>query len=160
MTTEKRMKKIEYDIELLKEGLLERKPERFSVKDIVRAFFGALVIAATFVFSSLLVEIIRNMQPYQLTAIIIATFVILIAEIYFIGWSRIRKYGEKGRNVYEFTLKRLVVVYAVSIIVAVFYFYMLGFNRMLLPGQMWSFIFLVAMPCSIGAAVADLLKKY
>jgi len=160
MTIEKRIKKIECELELLNEGLLERKPERFSAKDVVRAFFGALVIAATFVFSSLLLEVVRNMHTYQLIVIIIATFVILVAEIYFIGWSRIRKLGEHGRNVYEFTIKRLIVIYPVSIIVAVLYFYILGFNRMLLPNQMWGFIFLVAMPCSIGAAVADLLKKY
>jgi len=159
MTTEK-INKIAEDIEILKERLLEQRPDRFSGKDFARSFFGALFIAATFVFSGKLFDIVKQMQPYQTIIVIVATIIILVAEIYFIGWSRARMSKEAGRNVFEFTLKRLVAAYVVSILVAVFYFYVLGFNRSLFGIEVFNFIFLVAMPCSIGAAVADLLRKY
>ena len=83
---------------------------------------------------------------------------ILIAEIYFVGWSRVRK--EKGRNVFEFTLKRLIVFYAVAIAVSAFYSFILGYNKTLSALEISRLIFLVAMPCSIGAAIGDLLRKY
>lgn len=152
--------KLEQDMKILKEQLLERKPERFSAKDIVRSFFGALLIGVTFVFSGRLFDVVKQIDNFNLLMIIISTIIILIAETYFIGWSRIRKLKEPGRNVFEFTLKRLVVFYVVSILVAVFYSYILGYNKILSSPEMIRVVFLVAMPCSIGAAVADLLKKY
>ena len=158
MTT--KIDKIAQDVQLLKERLLEQRPDRFSARDIARSFFGALFIAATFVFTSKIFDIVKQMQQYQLIVLITATIIILVAEIYFIGWSRLKKLREPGRNVFELTIKRVIVAYAVSIAVAVFYLYVLGFSRALSSHEMVNFIFLVAMPCSIGAAVADLLRKY
>jgi len=160
MTTEKRIKKIECELDLLKEELLERKPERFSAKDIVRAFFGALLIGVTFIFSSRLFDVAKQIQPDHFIAVVVSTIIILIAEIYFIGWSRIKKEREKGRNVFEFTLKRLAVFYVVALLVASFYSYILGYNKVLSETEFIKLIFLTAMPCAIGAAIADLLKKY
>ena len=159
MTT-KGIKAMEQDVELLKERLLERRPERFSRMDIARSFFGALFIGATFVFSGRLVDIVKMMDTWRVLFLVLATLVILIAEIYFIGWTKIKRLSEPGRNVFEFTIKRLVVFYAVSLIVAGFYFYILGFNLLFSGIEILEFIFLVAMPCSIGAAVSDLLRKY
>lgn len=158
MTT--RISKIAEDVELLKERLLERRPERFSRMDIARSFFGALFIGATFVFSGRLVDIIKVMEMSRILFLVVATIAILIAEIYFVGWTKIKSLKEPGRNIFEFTIKRLFVFYAVSVIVAIFYFYILGFNKLLLGTESIEFIFLVAMPCSIGAAVSDLLRKY
>jgi len=159
MTT-KKIDKIAEDVEVLKERLLLRRPDRFSARDIAHAFFGALFIAATFVFTSKIFDIVKQMETYQLVVLVLATIAILVAEIYFVGWSRLKNLKEPGRNFFEFTFKRLVVAYAVSIFVAGFYFFVLGFNRELVGMQVVNFIFLVAMPCSIGAAVADLLRKY
>lgn len=158
MTTEKRIKKIECQLELLKEELLERKPERFSAKDVVRAFFGALLIGVTFIFSSRLFDVAKQIQLDHFIAVIVSTIIILIAEIYFIGWSRVRK--EKGRNVFEFTIKRLAVFYVVALLVSSFYSYILGYNKVISEVEFIRLIFLTAMPCAIGAAIADLLKKY
>jgi len=158
MTT--KINEIRKDVEALKEGLLEKKPERFSAKDIVRAFIGALFIGVTFVFSGRLFEVVKQIDNFNLWMIILSTIIILIAEIYFVGWSRVKKEKEKGRNVFEFTLKRLLVFYAVSIAVAAFYSYILGYSKILSDMEMVRLIFLVAMPCSIGAAIGDLLKKY
>jgi len=156
MTTE--IRKIHEDIELLKEGLLEKKPERFSAKDVVRSFVGALFIGVTFIFSGMLLNVVKQISDFNLILIIASTIVILIAEIYFVGWSRVKK--EKGRNVFEFTLKRLIVFYAVAIAVAAFYSFILGYNKTLSGKEITELIFLVALPCSIGAAIGDLLKKY
>ena len=153
-------KKIEADLNLLKEQLLEMKPERFSARDIVRAFFGALFIGVTFVFSGRLFDVVKLMDMTQMIFVVIATIIILIAEIYFIGWSRIKKSREPGRNVFEFTFKRVLVAYSVSIIVALFYLYILGYEKILPNIEILKLVFLIAMPCSIGAAVSDLLKKY
>ena len=158
MTT--KLNRIEEDVELLKEQLLERKPDRFSAKDIVRAFFGALFIGVTFVFSGRLFEVVERMDFTQMIFVVVATILILIAEIYFIGWSRIKKTKEPGRNVFEFTFKRMVVAYAVSIVVALFYLYVLGYEKILPSSEILKLVFLIAMPCSIGAAVSDLLRKY
>ena len=160
MTT-KKIDKIEKDVETLKEALLEQRPDRFSAaKDIARSFFGALFIAATFVFTGTLFDVVKKMELYQTIIIITATILILFAEIYIIGWSRIKRLKEPGRNVFEFTVKRIAVAYLVSIIVAAFYMIVLGFTRELSGMQIFNFIVLVAMPCSIGAVVADLLRKY
>ncbi|MBW3023143.1 DUF2391 family protein [Candidatus Woesearchaeota archaeon] len=153
-------KQIEEDVKTLKERLLEPKPERFSARDIVRAFFGALFIGVTFVFSGRLMEVVQNMHTMQMFLVIIATIIILIAEIYFIGWSRLKRLKEPGRNVFEFTFKRVVVAYVVSLIVALFYMYVLGLDNMLSSIEIAKFVFVFAMPCSVGAAVADLLRKY
>ncbi len=154
MTTDQ----IKKDVQLLKDRLLERKPEKFSSKDIARAFFGALVIGATFVFTSGLISVVKNITWVNVFLVIISTIVLLIAEIYFIGWSRVK--GEKGRNVYEFTLKRLPTFYVISILVSLFYTYIFGINHLVSPAEATKLIFLIAMPCSIGAAIGDLLKKY
>lgn len=152
------IKKIQEDVELLRERLLERRTERFSKQDIVRAFFGALVIGITFIFASGLITIVKNINWTNIILIIFLTLVILVAEIYFIGWSRVK--GERGRNIYEFTFKRLPAFYIISLIVAFFYIYIFGINNFLSGAEVIKMVFIMAMPCSIGAAIGDLLKKY
>ncbi|MEM4336574.1 MAG: DUF2391 family protein [Candidatus Woesearchaeota archaeon] len=158
MTT--KIKKIEEDITLIKEQILEKKPERFSAKDIVRSFFGALFIGVTFVFSGRLFEVLKLMDKFQTILVVISTIIILIAEVYFIGWSRVKITKEPGRNVFEFTFKRVFAAYSVSLVVATFYIYILGYEKILLKHEILKLIVLIAMPCSIGASVSDLLKKY
>lgn len=150
--------KIEKDLEILKERLLERKPEKFSGKDIARAFFGALVIGVTFVFTSGLITVVKSINWTNVFLIILSTLALLLIEIYFLGWSRVK--GEKGRNVFEFTLKRLPTFYIISILVSLFYVYIFGINHLVSPAEAAKLVFLIAMPCSIGAAVGDLLRKY
>ncbi len=152
------IKKVQEDVELLKERLLERRTERFSEQDIVRAFFGALVIGITFIFTSGLITVVKSISWANIILIIFLTVVILIAEIYFIGWSRVK--GERGRNVYEFTLKRLPTFYIISLIVAFFYIYTFSINNFLSGAEVIKMVFIMAMPCSIGAAIGDLLRKY
>lgn len=152
------IKKIERDVEILKEGLLEKKQERFSRQDVVRAFFGALLIGITFLFSGGLIGVAKTLSWTNVGLIIVFTVLLLVSEIYFIGWSRVRK--EKGRNVFEFTLKRLLAFYIISMLVSVFYVYIFGINSLLSDGDILKLIFMVAMPCSIGAAIGDLLRKY
>ena len=158
MTT--KIDKMASDVDLLKERLLERKPERFSMMDIARSFFGALFIGVTFVFSGRLFDVVKQIDNFNLFMIILSTIIILIAEIYFIGWSRLKRANEPGRNFFEFTIKRLFAFYIASLLVAAFYSYILGYNKILSDGEMIRLIFLIAMPCSIGAAVSDLLRKY
>lgn len=156
MTT-KIINKIGEDVKELKEGLLEKRPERFSFRDVIRAFFGALVIGVLFVFKGGLLEIVEKIDWTHTAVIIIATLLLLAAEIYFIGYIRVRE--EKGRNAFEFIMKRLPTVYIVSFLVSLFLTYLFGVN-LLFSGHVLKLVFVITFPCSIGAAVADLLKQY
>mgnify|MGYP005843679501 CR=1 FL=1 len=146
------------ELQLIREKLLERKPERFSSQDIVRAFFGALLIGITFVFAPGLVQVARALSWAQLAVVIVMTWLLLFIEIYFVGWSRVR--GERGRALGEFTLKRLPTFYLVALMVSVFYTFLFGFQNWLAELELLKMLFVMAMPCSFGAAIADLLRTY
>ena len=47
---------IENDVKHLTERLIERRPDHFSKRDVINAFFGALFLGLTFMFKGLLVE--------------------------------------------------------------------------------------------------------
>lgn len=149
--------KIQRELNELKR-VIEKKPERFSFgKEIIRAFFGALLIGIVFIFSSTLLEVVEKMSCTNVIAVIIVTLLILIIEIYAIGYLRVK--GEKGRNALEFIMKRLPMIYVISLFVSLFLIYLFGIEK-LFTSSIWKLVFVVALPCSTGAAVADLLKKY
>ncbi|HLC46217.1 MAG TPA: DUF2391 family protein [Candidatus Nanoarchaeia archaeon] len=146
------------DIKEIKERLLYRKPSRFSAQDIVEAFFGALVIGLTFVFKGALLTTVQKMGWANVIIVAVATILILLLEIYVIGYRRIR--GEEGRNALEFTIKRFFTAYGIALLVSLFLVYVFGLNSWLDNGTEIKIIIVLAMPTSIGAALADLIRKY
>lgn len=156
---EKEIKKIEHDIEILRLKLIERTPEHFSKKDLINEFFGALIIGLTFIFKGGLVRTVGVIGLDRIMMIVIITFVILIAEIYFIGYSRVKNRGK--RRLGQFLTKRLFSLYLTSIIVATMLVYLFGIN--ILAGSTYEalkVVIVLTMPCAVGAAIPSLLKKY
>ena len=149
-------------VDELRSHLLIKEPEHFSAKDIVSAFFGALFLGMTFSIKGLLIRISQGLNDTNVALIILSTLVILTAEIYFIGYSRVTKKPE--RKFGQFWIKRIFAFYLVALITSLFLVYVFGLNHLQEIANIYPNIFklviLISMPCAIGAAVADLLKKY
>lgn len=158
------MKKIDIikkEVEELKTKLLEQEPEHFSRKDLIDSFFGALTLAFTFALKGLVLEVAKMLTATHIFFIILSTFIILTAEIYFIGYSRV-KY-KTARKFGQFWAKRIMAFYAVAIIVSVFFVFVFGLDRVMKPTSPWDIqklIILISMPSATGAAIGDLLRKY
>jgi uncharacterized membrane protein len=133
-------------------------PEYFSLKDVARSFFGALFLASTFIFSSALEKQAAAIGGAHLLAIVLTTLVVLTVEIYFIGYGRIK--DRRHRPFYEFWGKRVTTFYVVALVVAFGLSYLYGFNLTLGPAVLLKFCVILSFPASVGAALADLLKKY
>jgi uncharacterized membrane protein len=156
MTTNN-LRKIQDELNTIKR-IIEKKPERFAFqKEVGRAFFGALLVGVIFIFKGALFTIAQNINWSHIILMILSTILILVLGIYFIGYLRVK--GEEGRNAFEFILKRLPTIYTISFLVSVFLIYLFGIDE-IFTGNIWKLIFIVTLPCSTGAAVADLLKKY
>lgn len=148
------------DVKELKERLFEKEPEHFSVGDLINSFFGALILGLTFTLKGLLIDIGLRLTQTNVIAIIVSTVVILTAEIYFIGYSTVRR--KKERPFGQFWLKRILTFYVVAFIVSGLLVYIYGIPN--LPGiteaNILKIVVAISMPCAIGAAVGDLLKRY
>lgn len=156
---EKEIRKIEQDMELLRQRLIEKVPDHFNKKDLVNEFFGALIIGLTFIFKGALIRTVEVIGSSRLFLIIIATFAILMAEIYFIGYSRVK--NKNKRPIGQFITKRLFSLYFTSLLVSLALVYLFGIN--ILAGSTYEtlkIVIVLTMPCAVGAAIPSLLKKY
>ncbi|MBR9691365.1 DUF2391 family protein [Candidatus Woesearchaeota archaeon] len=149
-------------VDELRERLLIKEPADFSMRDLISAFFGALLLGITFAVKGLLIEVSSALDNTHLALIVGSTLLILTAEIYFIGYSRV---GKKSKRKFgQFWLKRLVVFYFVAVITSVFLVYLFGLNKLSEVGVnnlgVLKLVVLISLPCAIGAAIADLLNKY
>jgi len=151
---------IRREVDELKCKLLLKEPEDFSEKDFVRSFFGALLLGLTFTVKGLLIDVSQALDHAHLGLIIIFTLLILTAEIYFIGYSRVK--NKSKRKLGQFWFKRVCTFYLVAVLTATLLVFLFGLNK--LPGVnnggVISLIILISMPCAIGAAISDLLNKY
>lgn len=153
------MDEITYDVHQLKKELIHLEPEHFSKTDILRAFFGAIFLGFSFLFSTALINIALTVNATNIVMIIVSTIMLLNAEIYFIGYSRVKNKHERPYG--QFFLKRLVAFYGIALIVA-FYLSTI-FGLLYFVGSFMNLMKLsviIAMPCAIGAAITDLLRKY
>ena len=114
-------------VDELRERLLVKEPEHFSAKDIVRAFFGALLLGLTFSVKGLLIRVSQALDNTHMILIAVSTLLILTAEIYYIGYKRVTKKSE--RKFGQFWIKRLLVFYLVAILVSVSLVYVVGFDK-------------------------------
>lgn len=155
----KELDNIDKQVFELKEKLLEKRPEHFGKRDIVNAFFGALLVGITFVFKGNLIDIGIRMSLYHVIAIVIGTIFILTAQIYFIGYSRV--INKKERPFGQFWVKRLSTLYGISIIVSLYLIYIFGIDQLLgnIPNLI-KIAVIITMPSAIGAAIPSLIKQY
>lgn len=151
--------KIAKDIELLKKEVLPKEPEHFSTRDIIHAFFGALVVGLTFMFKGSLIDNTLSLSWNNIFVIITTTIIIIALEVYFIGYTRVK--NKKKRRPGQFVLKRLFAVYLITITVALFLTNIFGISSIAgSASNIFKLVFVLSMPCGIGAALADLFKKY
>ncbi|MEA3429893.1 MAG: DUF2391 family protein [Nanoarchaeota archaeon] len=155
----KKIDKLAKDIELIKKEILPKEPEHFNVKDIIHAFFGALVVGLTFMFKGLLLESSLRLSWTNIVVIIITTVVIITLEIYFIGYSRVTT--KKERKPGQFVIKRFITVYLITLTVSLFLINIFGISSIAgNVSNVFKLVFVLGMPCGIGATLADLFKKY
>jgi uncharacterized membrane protein len=157
-----KLDKIQKDIEELKSGLLINEPAILSKRDLVDSFFGALFLGVTFTIKGLLIRVSQGLTGLNIILIIVSTLLILTAEIYFIGYSRVIKKEE--RKFGQFWFKRIVLFYAVAILTSTFLVFVFGLNNFTeISGslfEIYKLIIVISMPCAIGASITDLLKRY
>ncbi len=152
---------IEQQIRLIEEKLLDRVPDHFGTRDAVNAFFGALIIGITFILKGATVSTAVGLDLLHTELIIGATLAILFIEIYFIGYSRVK--NKSQRKLGQFMTKRLLSLYAITVLISFMLVYLMNLDH---SPYVHSFmdvmkiVVVVAFPCSIGAAVPSLLKKY
>ncbi len=152
---------IKKGVDELRERLLIAEPEHFGKEDIIYAFFGALLLGLTFAVKGLLIKVSQALNNINMVLIIASTLLILTAEIYFIGYSRVTKKTE--RRFGQFWLKRILVFIFVAVITSFFLVYIFGLNKLPEinnnPFSVCRLVVLITMPCAIGAAITDLLKE-
>jgi uncharacterized membrane protein len=148
---------LQNDVNEIKRILLrEEPPEHFSFKDVARSFFGALFLGFAML-SKLLVDVASNLNIWL---IVVFTSLILTTEIYFIGFARLKYQERKTRYFAEFWAKRFFTFYIVAIAVSAMLIWLYTINTLVPQDGMISLVLALSMPCAIGAASADLLRKY
>jgi uncharacterized membrane protein len=152
-----KIQSIAADVRLIKEEIVEKIPAHFSVKHIVSAFMGALLMGLTFVFKGLLLQVAAVLNRSHMLAIIVSTIVLLTAEIYFVGYQRVK--NKEKRPFFQFWFKRVITYYAIAMLVAFLVVYIYGVN-IIAGANTMKVVIAVALPCAVGASLADLLKKY
>ena len=135
--------------------------EHFSSKDIVISFFGAFLVAAGFMFKGNLLRISQELDTLHLFLLFFASLVVLSAEIYFLGYSRVKNKME--RPFFQFLVKRVTTIYLVSLLVCIALVMLYDINSIIANGNhlnIIKIIIAVSFPGSIGAAATDLFKKF
>ena len=156
---EKEIKKIKSDIEILRLKLIERVPDHFGSRDLIDAFFGSLLIGITFIFKGALIKTVGAMGTGRIMLTIFVTLMILVSQIYFIGYSRVKH--KNKRRFGQFLTKRLFSYYLVSLFVSFILVYLFGLN--LITGSTYEslkIVIVLTVPCAIGSAIPSLLRQY
>jgi len=152
---------IKEDVEKIEKTLLDRSPRHFSTRDIVNAFFGALIIGLTFILKGAAVSTAINLKTIHIIFIILSTILILSAETYFIAWTKVK--NKKQRGLGQFLLKRVTTMFVVAFVVSVYLVYVFGVNNQQFiannPLNVLKMVILIGMPCAVGAAIPGLLVK-
>lgn len=147
------------DVRVIRERLVEKVPSHFGMKHIVTAFFGALFFGFAFVLSGLLFEVGLQLMPVHLTSITLATWLILSAEIYFVGYTRV--HNQEKRPFGQFWAKRFFSYYLIALFASYLLLSLYGITVLAkTPYNVFRLVVTVSFPTSIGAAVSDLLGKY
>ena len=152
------IKKIEDRIELLTQKIIDKRPTKFKMRDLMHDFFASLLVGLTIIFKGHLYKLAETMTIYHVVLVFISTIIILTAAIYFGSYININ--NKKEWPFFTFWIKRLTGFYAVALIVAFFLIFIFGFNVLLIePSGLIKVAISLAMPCSIGAAIPTLIKE-
>lgn len=152
------LKQIAEDVKVIR-NTVERVPDHFNRRHFVGAVFGALFFGLAFSLKGLLLQVTSRLTENHLLFMVIAIFAILTAEIYYIGYSKVK--DKHDRKFGQFWAKRVTAYLFIGFLVSTFLVYLYGLNN-LATGTMHvrNIIIALAVPCCFGASIADLLKKY
>jgi uncharacterized membrane protein len=104
-------------------------------------------------------QIASALTPLNIAAIIIATSAILFAEIYYVGYTRVKP--EEHRKFSQFMAKRFFAYYGAAFLVSFGLIYLLGIDQFLpTVSDALKLVVLVSMPCAIAAAIPSMLKQF
>ncbi len=147
------------DVKILKERLVEKIPGHFGMGHIIGAFFGALFFGFTFVLKGLLLQVGLLLTNIDMFMITLTTFIILTAEIYFVGYMRV---PDKWRRPFgQFWAKRILTYYLIAIFTSFLLLSLYGVTQIAgNPYNILKLLVAVSFPAAMGAAGADLLGKY
>jgi len=149
---------MEVIVNKLKEKIVDKTPSHFSMKVVFNALFGSLLFGLTFILKGALIQTALRLENIHVFLIISSSILIIIGEIYFLGYSRIK--DRKERRPGQFIIKRFLTLFLVSIGVAFFLVYIFGINK-----QVESFynvlkvVVMTMMPCAVGAGFSSLFKE-
>ena len=146
-------------VKILRERLVEKVPGHFGIKHIITAFFGALFFGFSFMLSSLLFQVSLALTHQDLMLITVATWLILSAEIYFVGYTRVP--DPTKRPFGQFWAKRILTYYFIALFVSFMLITLYGLPKFA-PGteNVFKLVIAISFPAAVGAAVSDLLGKY
>jgi uncharacterized membrane protein len=153
--------RIEQEVHLIKERLVEKIPGHFDMRHVVAAFFGALFFGFTFVLKGLLLQVGLSLSMFHLIIISLTTWLILTAEIYFIGYARIPLNQRKQRTFGQFWAKRIITYYLIALFVSYLLLFVYGLTNIAQDAyHVLKLTIAISLPAAIGAAISDLLGKY
>ncbi|MBS3124743.1 DUF2391 family protein [Candidatus Woesearchaeota archaeon] len=154
-----KLDQIAMDTHVLRERLVDKVPSHFDLGHVMSAFFGALFFGFAFVLKGLLFQVGLALTPFNLVMIIISTFAILSAQIYFIGYTRVP--NPERRHFGQFWAKRIIAYYAIAIFTAFLLLFVYGIVEMVQsPYLVFKLVIAISFPAAIGAGTAHLLGKY
>ena len=160
-TSMAKIDRIADDVQTLRERLVEKIPGHFDIKHVIAAFFGALFFGFTFVLKGLLIDVGLTLSNFDLFLMTLATWLILTAEIYFVGYDRVPVNQRKSRPFGQFWAKRFFTYYLISLFVAFMLLYLYGIVAIVgTLENVLRLVITISFPAAIGAAVSDLLGKY
>ncbi len=140
----------------MKEKIIDKEPNYFSKKDILKIAFGSLAVGFAFIFSSALIKTALNLDVFHIELIIISTLVLLILQIYFVWFNLVK--DKTKRKFGEFLTKRLTTLYIVAILSSFFLIYIFNIDSQLLTFlDVMKLVVMMSMPCSLGAAIPSLI---
>ncbi len=154
----KELNNIERSIKRIKDKVVDKTPSHFSMKVIFNALFGSLLFGLTFILKGALIDTALKLEKIHIILILISSMAIIIGEIYFLGYSKIKYRRERRPG--QFVIKRFLTLLIVSVSVAFFLVYIFGIDRQL--GNFYNIIRVVIMtmmPCVVGAGFSSLFKE-
>ncbi len=147
------------DISTIRRKLVEKTPEHFDMRHVVTAFFGALFFGFTFVLKGLLFQVGLSLTNMELMLLTLATWGILTAEIYFVGYTRVP--DPHKRPFGQFWAKRFFTYYIIALFTSFLLLTLYGSQKFAAgPYDIFSLVIAISFPTATGAAAADLLGKY
>jgi uncharacterized membrane protein len=148
------------DVRIIRERMVEKTPAHFDMRHVITAFFGALFFGFTFVLKGLLFEVGLALTNTELLLMTLATWGILTAEIYFVGYTRVPAYEQRIRPFGQFWAKRFFTYYFIALFTSFLLLSLYGVGKFVQMAGIFKLVIAMSLPTSVGAAVADLLGKY